>query len=125
MALARGEKVAEVCRKLGVTEQTHYRWRCRNYRPRWAHSMSSGVWIQGVGDDEGSARHSAEWRTVTCASDGDTIVVDGGERVRLIVHAGGSPLGASPMAPPHELLIAQDASGTAPLREYNLGAPAR
>ena len=25
--LAKGKKVAEVCRKLGITEQTYYRWR--------------------------------------------------------------------------------------------------
>jgi len=27
VALARGEKMAAVCRRLGITEQTHYRWR--------------------------------------------------------------------------------------------------
>ena len=27
MELANGQKTAEVCRKLGVSEQTYYRWR--------------------------------------------------------------------------------------------------
>ena len=27
MALAQGQSVAQVCRALGVTEQTYYRWR--------------------------------------------------------------------------------------------------
>lgn len=27
VALAKGEKMAEICRRLGVTEQTYYRWR--------------------------------------------------------------------------------------------------
>jgi hypothetical protein len=63
-------------------------------------------------------------RHVTRVIDGDTVVLDGGERVRLIVHADSLPLGASPMAPPRELPISQHASGTPPRREYNPGAPA-
>jgi endonuclease YncB( thermonuclease family) len=75
--------------------------------------------------NEGATEAAAiEWRTVARVIDGDTIVLDGGERVRLIVHAGSLPLGASPVAPPHELPITQHASGTSPLREYNPGAPA-
>jgi transposase-like protein len=27
VALAQGQKVAQVCRKLGITDQTYYRWR--------------------------------------------------------------------------------------------------
>jgi len=68
---------------------------------------------------------AGEWRHVARVIDGDTLILDGGERVRLIVRAGSLPLGASPMAPQRELPIAQHAPGTPPLRDYNPGAPPR
>ena len=34
--LAQGRKVPEVCRKLGVSDQSHYRWRNESGFPRWS-----------------------------------------------------------------------------------------
>jgi len=49
VALGKGLKVPEVCRELGISEQTYYRW-----RQKWGDGARGGQAAQGVGEGERS-----------------------------------------------------------------------